>query len=380
MNPLKVEKIIKSLSEIPISLFINSSQFIEQINSIPNTYLVSRGGDALNYYFDRQHIVPTHDFDFGLVTLYGDNPTLLLDQSSFDERIRIRDNIGILLANELNNFFNNNLVNTGIIIYSITYSNNPQSDRLGSIICEYSYKTWLQDYSRHTNAICDLYILGNVEDGVINKRNGRRVRNILHWDSKILPENDEPILDILHRIPDRYPIPYLQNRDMNELGHAMQVKEFLVFNKIETLVQDTTSNMYYIAPGDLFNDTLRMVYISMYNINIARNNNKLKKYIIKLSNLIEVFNTMNMCKYNCNRNPETHMLQCNTNQKGCYNDDIPDIDAYRSGFVDWIDNRYTKNITIHDIRFIPIKKLCEINKILWDYIPLDEVMDIDDNL
>jgi hypothetical protein len=48
--------------------------------------------------------------------------------------------------------------------------------------------------------------------------------------------------------------------------------------------------MVYISPGDLFNDTMRMVYSGIYDIDISYGNNKLAKYAKKLSKLLDLFN------------------------------------------------------------------------------------------
>jgi hypothetical protein len=61
-------------------------------------------------------------------------------------------------------------------------------------------------------------------------------------------------------------------------------------NAYKLLVQDQSSEIYYMAPGDLLSDTLLMIWQTIKNRNIRIN--KLSKYLSKCAILIDAINQM----------------------------------------------------------------------------------------
>ena len=149
-----------------------------------------------------------------------------------------------------------------------------------------------------------------------------------------------------------------------------------------------TTNMIYVAPGDLFNDTLGMLYRSIYDINILPGNNKLINYAKKLSNLIDVFNKMDICLDNTCSYDINSMILRNTDTKNCDSDILEgnEIDKlnYKRSAIDYINspNVFLENITDHMLNNITVKKLCEIINILLIPTPIldTNVHDLDDEI
>jgi hypothetical protein len=94
-------------------------------------------------------------------------------------------------------------------------------------------------------------------------------------------------------------------------------------NRYELIVQDTKTEMYYIAPGDLLTDTLVMIWQSITGKDIPpQNPNKLVKYLIKYSFLLDSINRMiDICPDNtCNR-INTHIMTRNTDTNISFSDE-----------------------------------------------------------
>lgn len=229
---------------------------------MPDVKIVSRGGDALNYYFDE--FEPTHDFDLSIVTL---GIVVPLNQQQFNMRVNAVTYLGTLFANNLTLFFRENVM---VPEYrNLTFNFIWVHARLATV-----QFTYIIRQVTIVHSVIDIFIHDHVAYGVMNNilQPPMLVPNENYWGRKILqtdiPTNDANILRDL--------LPNFVNG----------LKSTLVLNKIDTVVQDITTNMNYIAPGDLFNDTLRMIYQSLYHINVDDNNNKLVKYTKNCQNLL----------------------------------------------------------------------------------------------
>ena len=342
------EQKVKSLAEFCIIKCLNDTKVTDQINSIKNLKLYNRGGDALNYYFT--DFFPTHDWDFGLVTLTDSNFNVTQDE--YTKRVTIVTEIGRFFTKSLIEYFSNNVINKdySFLQFSFRWINN----RLANITFRY-----IDDLTKKVrkSSIIDLYIHDNVVDYVRNTRildNTDFVHNELHWSHKITNTDNVTLQQILDSLPNYKPF----NQPPTD------TKTTLFINKIETVVQDTTTNVVYISPGDLFNDTVRMVYSSIYNINI--NHNKLVKYTKKLSNLIDVFNNVGICPNStCTYDVTTKILSRDTNTLNCNGETVNDINSFKNQIINSLEiNGW---LTIKDQSMIDLmssKKLCEIMYVL----------------
>jgi alpha-glucuronidase len=256
------------------------------------------------------------------------------------------------LTNSLNYFFDNN---NGIVIdqrYNLRFSTvwGP-GNRLKSIV--YNYIDQTDGSITQFGVIVDMYIYGNVALGVTyTDPNGVvfQVPNDEHWGSKNI--RDTTNTDYIQRLP---PL------------NGLLPKNFLFFNKIDIVVRDGMSNMSYIAPGDLLNDTLRMIYQSIYNINIQPNNNKLIKYLKKYSKLVKTLNNIyTICPHNSCLNISPMTILRNTNILDCNNGIINNMTA----FTDSIYNSLEAGGFLNNTNLAPYKtnitssKLCEILRVL----------------
>ena len=79
-NNLFFEDFIRAIFEPQVFYIVRSlNQMISNIH--PDIHIVSRGGDALNYYYGSPNFVPSHDYDF--MFLYINNQTNI-DQNNYD--------------------------------------------------------------------------------------------------------------------------------------------------------------------------------------------------------------------------------------------------------------------------------------------------------
>lgn len=338
------ENKVKSLSEFCIINCINNRIVIEQLNRIQHLYLVSRGGDALNYYFN--DFTPTHDWDFGLVTITNGN---LLTQEEFNIRIHIVEIIGRYFAQSLTTYFRDNVLRDGF--RGIEFNFRWLNSRLSHILFNYTLGGL-----QYTNAVIDIYIHDLVQDGTRNAsvphHNNNIVINDQHWFSKIQEIENLTFDEVMNVLPN-----YNQN-----------LKLTLFPNKIESVVQDITTRITYISPGDLFNDTLRMIYSSIYNINVDPHprNNKLVKYMKKLSKLIDIFNNIGICpNQSCRYNNVARILSRDTNTLDCQGNIINNTQNFKMAIIESLRNqRWVNIIDQHMINLTSSKKLCEIQYVL----------------
>lgn len=363
---LKYEQIVKALSELIINYTINTIEYTKIINTVPNLKLISRGGDALNYYFD--DFTPTHDWDLGLITI---DLKTNLNQDDYNKRIEIVNSLMLIFSFNLNTFFETYVINDNFKNIKF-YNEWGGSPRLKHLIYDYVY-----DDISYSNSLIDIYIYDNVDENVTNddynikKNNFRFVQNIPHWKEKINENDTRNIEQIINSMNDKIPITEINySLNQNNKG-ANNLKEFLIFNKINIVVKDTISNMYYMAPGDLFNDTMRMVYQSLYNIDIY--NNKLDKYLKKLSKLINLLNTLNICvKNTCKFDVNLKVLSCDVNNFDCEGNSLINVYKWKNSFLNYLKKeKFIKNINseyYHSLlSYLSVKKICEIIHVLKLY-------------
>ena len=339
-SQLLFENKVKSIAEFPVIYVINKYRAEWERDIGLDVKIVSRGGDGLNYYFDELEFTPTHDFDLGIVTL---GITDQLNQQQFNIRVNAVTHLGTLFANNLTLFFRENVMAPEY--RNLTFNFNWMSERLA--IVQFTYKIGQVTI---VNSVIDIYIYDQVAEGVMNNslQPSRLVQNERYWARKILqtdiPNNEANILRDL--------LPNFVNG----------LKSTLVLNKIDTVVQDITTNMNYIAPGDLFNDTLRMIYQSLYRINVDDNNNKLVKYTKKLSKLIDIFNRVGICpESSCRYDVSANILFRTTNIKDCVGNLITSPEQFKEDFL----SRFHQTLDVSAfMNIMSVKKLCEINYVL----------------
>lgn len=356
------EQTVKALSEMIINYTINIKKYKNIMEKNKNIKFVLRGGDALNYYFNE--FTPTHDFDLGLVTINLENN---LSQDDYNLRIDIVDSVSKIFINNLNLFFRY-FINDDKFKYLDFSENWSNNERLKSIYFRYLYND-----RTYTASIIDFYIFGNVDENVINKINGKRVINFSGWKKKIEDNDTLSISEILNSIEDVQPT--INIHSFTDTSEDINLKKYLIFNKIDTIIKDNTSNMYYMAPGDLFSDTMGMIYRSIYNIDVFHN--KLDKYLKKMSKLINLFNTLNICINNtCKFDINLNILSCDTNKFDCDRLPIENVYKWKISFLNKlikdkiitdknIDSGF--NLLIKFIGYLSIKKMCEIKNMLEIY-------------
>ena len=97
---LMYEQIIKALSEpIVIKALKEANEYLN-IN-YNGWFIVSRGGDALNYYYPVNGYIPTNDWDFGLMRV----PNSQIDFTTYTNISRWLSEWMMKLASELSNHF-----------------------------------------------------------------------------------------------------------------------------------------------------------------------------------------------------------------------------------------------------------------------------------
>lgn len=334
---------VKALAELCIISCINSPSIINTLSIIPNLKLVSRGGDALNYYFNK--IIPTHDWDFGIVTLRDDD--FELNQEEFNLRVEITQTIGKFFATSLTEYFKNDIVNEDF--EGLKFNYRCTSDRLSTVSCNIKVDGVVARYTIIDMFICDRVVSGALRHPLL----GYVVRNSDH---------------LKHKIPYDLPLTNIQALDTlpTYLKNPM-LKETIILNKIETVVVDDVTGINYIAPGDLFNDTVRMVYRSIYDINI--NVNKLARYMKKLSNLIDLFNQAGICAdKTCEYDATAKILHRNTDNLNCDGIELKSDEAIKEFKFKKMTFLHNFGVYIPHIEkymdIVSVKKFCEIEYVL----------------
>jgi len=354
MNFLLFEQKIKSLTEPEIIRILGEyNQRLSNSMQFSNWRLISRGGDALNYYYPEKTYIPTHDFDIGLISIPVENN---LDQFTFDALQReIMSPLCRQIAKELTEHFQNNIFANEFKNLKFTYTEGVYS-RLSNIMYKYN------DYNARIirdNAVMDLYIFGNVQERVFWTELSSGIKYFVPNNAYFDDKYDYQKMSMVN-LRGRPLIDHLQN---DLVGQEVLYKN--IFNYI---IKDMTSGMEYIAPGDLLTDTMRMIYQSLYNISIA--NNKLDKYLIKYSRLLDVINRIDsLCTgRGCNTIETTATVLRDTNGLDCNGNRITNIfqqsNVRRENLTAL--RRWFRHSYINSGNFdqVPTKKLCEIIEVL----------------
>ena len=203
---------VKSLAEFCIISCINSQIVRNELNKIQQLKLISKGGDALNYYF-YSDFIPTHDWDFGIVTIRNDN--FSNDQKQFDDIVTIAETIGTYFATSLTQYFaadSNNVIHTNF--QNLTFNYRWATSRLSHIMFNY-YLEGVQ----HNNSLVDIHITDAVEQGVINRSvpaNIRDVINLPDWIHKIESTDNLTLEQVINNLPN-HPRNRIQDRLINEI-------------------------------------------------------------------------------------------------------------------------------------------------------------------
>lgn len=281
---LMYEQIIKALSE---PIVINSlKEANEYLNINYNGwFMVSRGGDALNYYYPVNGYIPTNDWDFGLMKV----PNSQIDFTTYTNISRWLSEWMIKLSSELSDHFEKNVNTKYNLLNNTFYYKKSGFPRLHHIEFEYIYRK-----EKMKNIIIDVMVYGNGLE--IN-----RIPNIKGWEPKFTYDTLLRFYDQM----DQQGISKISHINMapNIISHIMNPEKRYYNNTFELIVQDTKSGMYYMAPGDLLSDTLIMIWQSITNKDVEMKKNKLPQYLIKYSVLLDAINKMiNICpKKSCEK-------------------------------------------------------------------------------
>lgn len=350
---LLYEQQVKSLCEPEmISILKEQNESIQQSNN-PTWHLISRGGDALNYYYPEGEFIPTHDWDLGLVSIPANNN---IDQSMYDSLIDFIDRLGETIATRLSNLFRNHIIDPSFMGLQFTYSR--KSPRLSGVF--FTYRLGEQVRS---NSVSDLYIWGNVSEGVIWKspRIAHEVDvsyyNTNHFETKY----DYALMqDLKNFLPDQNNLVSYLQEELNKN------RETLFRNTFNYIIQDINSSMEYVAPGDLLTDTMRMIYQSLYNIKIGQGNNKLDKYIVKYSKLLDVINKMSsLCSGKGCDTITAEVITRDTNNLDCTGKPIQDRNVWGNTRKTELEQWYRGDYLSSNVwQLVPSKKLCEMVEVL----------------
>jgi hypothetical protein len=318
---------------------INNS--IQENPSFNDIYLILTGGDALNYYYSPNNQFLTHDFDLRIIRLgnhfdFNNLPTYI---NPLCEQILIE------LTKYLNNFINlikqnhhkisklNTIYGQKLINLQFYYAKDPN----------FNLHTILYNYTNQQNQL----ITSSVVDLFIYAKNSP------------IPAGD------IQNINSNFNQKFTDNYN---IINWIKNNYTLIVNEIELIVKDQNTNIYYMALGDLLNDTSKMILISTYLLPYNSPNNKLYKYIEKYAKLITTINkiTLNL-KCNMNNINQLMCLKENTNID-CNGKIITDINQYNTQITEFILEYYiTKTdlpkgyISIQEmIKHYPINKKCSI--------------------
>jgi hypothetical protein len=360
MGNIDFENKVKSLADIVV---LNN---IRKVNSIIDDFkLVARGGGALNYYFD--NIIATHDWDFGFMKI---NPNYTYNQKTFNSVVNRIEKVAKVFVDNLNYFFKYYVKHTSYKNLKFVYK--WQYERL--LMIEFDYIDPLsKNGDSHTNSVIDIFISDNIESGVKHPRFKRKISannlSLAFWKPKIKTSDIIDYNEYRRNLEDFKYATYENN--FTASGEKLykskgNLKNTLFNNKIESVVQDDTSGIFYMAPGDLFYDTVRMLYVSLYEINIKPSNNKTVRYAQKLSQLINTFNKAGICtEKTCSYDITAMVLSRNTNTKDCNGLPIKVSHIFRNKQLSLLIKRGYFDKSVKKLfNLISSKKLCEIVKIL----------------
>lgn len=359
---LVLEQAIKSFAE-PVVI-----QFLKEVNDslenhpnleARNWHLISRGGDALNYYYREKKFIPTHDWDLGFVRIPNNDN---MDQDTFNSLKIIQNTVGTELAKRLNNFFANYVKYKyrKELVTAFTYKKTIH--RLEGITYTYTYKPHGSTSDVYgSNSICDIYINGNFKSDVVynpGDQNPVLVDSMQHYDDKLEFYKLQQLITTLNLQNEDQLLQYLQQVYAND--------RILFKNTFSYIIRDKKSHMKYVSPGDLLTDTMRMIYQSYNNIGITPGNNKLIKYIIKYSNLLDVINNMiSLCPNNTCDEITAYMLSRDTDKYSCDSKLIVNRQGWEQNIAIRL-SKFYEQAFFNDpmINLLTSKKICEMLEIL----------------
>ena len=339
---LMYEQIIKALSEpIVINALKEANEYLN-IN-YNGWFIVSRGGDALNYYYPVNGYIPTNDWDFGLMKV----PNSQIDFTTYTNISRWLSEWMMKLASELSDHFEKNVNTKYNLLNNTFYYKKSSFPRLHHIEFEYIYRK-----EKMKNIIIDVMVYGNGLE--IN-----RIPNIKGLEPKFTYDTLLRFYDQM----DQQGIPKKSHIDIspNIISHIMNPQKRYYNNTFELIVQDTRSGMYYMAPGDLLSDTLIMIWQSITNKDVEMKKNKLPQYLIKYSVLLDAINKMiNICPKKSCEKINQYILSRNTeNNKSIIVTEEPVMKEFYS-------ETFLQDTSIWDK--VPSNKLTEIILYLKMYI------------
>ena len=318
------EQIIKTLSEPLIWLHLKSlNEYFKK--NFAGWYAVCRGGDALNYYYPLDKYIPTHDFDIGICNL--EKNQISMGEFKKIKRVIVQFCNQVTLA--LNNFFTTTVrqFNTTIINndnddiiskrngINFTYSKFGDNSRIDSIF-----------YNEGKSPIIDFFITNFVD----NDDGGQNLqpRLFAHKPKWTI----ESLNDLYIKKKKEFPSENKSNIQERVITHIQDLikgdwdsrpkrdPETLYSNSIELVIQDTVSEMYYIAPGDILTDTMNMIRISSLTPHsyVRPENNKILKYLGKYATLLDSINDFNqLCPNSSCQELTRYVISRDTSKYDC---------------------------------------------------------------
>jgi hypothetical protein len=297
------EQIIKTLSEPLIWLHLKTLNDLFKKNH-DGWFAVCRGGDALNYYYQYDKYIPTHDFDIGICNVTKNQ----ISMAEFKKMKSIIASFCTNLTIALNDFFRTTVRQFDTTIINI--NNHDIISKRNAI--NFTYNSFGPNF-RHDSIfyneespIIDFIITNFVDkDDGGNQLIPKFFENKPKWTIETLNnlyikmKNEFPLesnINIQKRV-----ITHIQDLIKGDRG-SRRYPENLYSTSIELIIQDTTSKMYYIAPGDLLTDTMNMIRISSFELPhtpVRLQNNKILKYLAKYATLLDSINNFNqLCPNN----------------------------------------------------------------------------------
>lgn len=325
-NTLFFEQIIKTLAEpIVIKALREVNESLER--DYNGWFMISRGADALNYYYPINKYIPTHDWDIVMINVTT-NKILNTEFVIMNEVVKT---FLEYLKDKLNEFFKT------IVLpfddFNINSANNSIIQKRNSIIFSYTHvfhrlHTLKYVYNTPDNptvhgAILDLY-MNNIIDDINPKHNPEKYKAKFTNESirEIYKDKKNKFIEISkkNKTPlsaskiESSVIKYIQDLSINTGGTLYR-------NAIELIVKDEKSGMYYIAPGDLLTDTMNMIYLSANNL-VPKGNNKVAIYLAKYATLLDVINEfIDLCPDDSCEEINKYIIKRNTDNFKCVSEE-----------------------------------------------------------
>jgi hypothetical protein len=357
-NAIFFEQIIKTLAEpIIIKALREVNESLER--DYYGWFMISRGADALNYYYPIDKYIPTHDWDIVMINITT-NKILNTEYVIMNE---VRKTFLEYLKDKLNEFFK-----TSVLTFddsNINTANHSIIQKRNSIIFTYTYNldrlhtlkyhyTDVNGVNNH-GAILDLY-MSNIIDDISPTNNPEKYKTKFTKESihQIYIDRIKILLEISKRNKTPLTISKIQT-DVVKYIQALSTKSggTLYRNAIELIVKDEKSGMYYIAPGDLLTDTMNMIYLSTNNL-VPKTNNKVAIYLAKYASLLDVINDfIELCPDDSCEEINKYIIKRNTDNFKCVSEQ--EIDTLFKKFYILSDDYFER---------ISNRKKCEMFTIL----------------